>query len=386
MSELLNDELNEELVVTDEEELKEEELKEEEEPEKEEKEKDELDEIEEDLKEPDEDNLELTTPVKRREILAKYPQLFKDFPYLEKAYYREQQFTELIPTIDDAREAVSKANTLDRFESDLSRGNIETTLKAIKSGEGFEQMVDNLLPTLASIDKDAYIHVTGNIIRTTVMNMINYAKEKNNEEVMEAARILNELVFGTTKIEEPKNLAKPRDDSKQELENERIAIVQEQFENVRDELSNTLNNVVKGLISSNIDPNDSMSNWTKKNAIRDCHEKLESLLSNDKRLQAVIDKLWENAFRSRFSKPSKDQIKSAWISRAKSLLPAVLKQARNEALKGAGKRSNDEDDTPKKGPVPVGGPKKVMGNKNNSQKSKEIPAGVSTLDFLMSDD
>ena len=36
------------------------------------------------------------TPVRRKEILAKYPKLFKDFPYLEKAYYREQQFTEVL--------------------------------------------------------------------------------------------------------------------------------------------------------------------------------------------------------------------------------------------------------------------------------------------------
>ena len=48
---------------------------------------DELKDIEEELKGPKEEDLELTTPVRRREILAKYPKLFKDFPYLEKAYY-----------------------------------------------------------------------------------------------------------------------------------------------------------------------------------------------------------------------------------------------------------------------------------------------------------
>src|SRR5215831_19879700 len=56
--------------------------------------KDELAELEEELTGPKEENLELVTPVRRGEILAKYPNVFKDFPYLEKAYYREQQFTE----------------------------------------------------------------------------------------------------------------------------------------------------------------------------------------------------------------------------------------------------------------------------------------------------
>ena len=45
---------------------------------------DELDELEEELEGPTDEQLELVTPVRRQEILKKYPKLFKDFPYLEK--------------------------------------------------------------------------------------------------------------------------------------------------------------------------------------------------------------------------------------------------------------------------------------------------------------
>ena len=68
-----------------------------------------LKEIEEELEGPKEEDLELTDSSSRKEILAKYPKLFKDFPYLEKAYYREQQFTEVFPTIQDARVQCEKA-------------------------------------------------------------------------------------------------------------------------------------------------------------------------------------------------------------------------------------------------------------------------------------
>jgi hypothetical protein len=68
------------------EEKEDEEVKEDDEEDKDEDEDDELDELVEELEEPDDEDLELTTPVPRREILAKYPQLFKEFPYLEKAY------------------------------------------------------------------------------------------------------------------------------------------------------------------------------------------------------------------------------------------------------------------------------------------------------------
>ena len=89
-----------------------------------EEEVDELKEMEEELEGPSEEDMELMTPVRRKEILAKYPQLFKDFPYLEKAYYRDQQFTEVFPTIQDAKIAVEKATILDRFEQQVVNGGI----------------------------------------------------------------------------------------------------------------------------------------------------------------------------------------------------------------------------------------------------------------------
>src|SRR5256885_489210 len=84
------------------------------------------DEEEEVDEEPEE--LNLVTPVRRKEILAKYPNVFKDFPYLEQAYYREQKYTEIFPTIDDASEALDKAGTLDRFETDLMQGDFHKIL------------------------------------------------------------------------------------------------------------------------------------------------------------------------------------------------------------------------------------------------------------------
>lgn len=73
---------------------------------------DELKELEEELEGPKEEDLELTTPVRRKEILKKYPTLFKDFPYLEKAYYREQQFTKYFPQFRMLRQQLIKPEYL----------------------------------------------------------------------------------------------------------------------------------------------------------------------------------------------------------------------------------------------------------------------------------
>jgi len=136
---------------------------------------DELKELEEELKPPtEEDLLELTTPVRRKEILAKYPKLFKDFPYLEKAYYREQQFTEVFPTIQDAKNSAEKARLLDTVDQQIMNGDISTVLQAARqeNQESFHKIVDNYLPALRNVDQQAYYHVLGNVIKDTIITMV----------------------------------------------------------------------------------------------------------------------------------------------------------------------------------------------------------------------
>src|SRR5215475_3565405 len=76
----------------------------------EEEEEEELDlkEKEDDEKEPnleDEDELELSKIPKRAEIKAAYPDIFKKFPQLERALYREHAYAEVFSSVADAKEA-----------------------------------------------------------------------------------------------------------------------------------------------------------------------------------------------------------------------------------------------------------------------------------------
>src|SRR5215469_7143808 len=70
-------------------------------------------EIEEEVKLND-DDIDIDSPVKRKELLAAYPDIFKKFPYLEKSMYREQQYSELFPTMSDAKVAAERSQILAR--------------------------------------------------------------------------------------------------------------------------------------------------------------------------------------------------------------------------------------------------------------------------------
>jgi len=352
---------------------------------------DELTEIEEELKGPTDEQLELVTPVRRKEILKKYPALFKDFPYLEKAYYREQQFTELLPTIQDAKEAKEKAETLDKFDNDIMQGNTEVVLKVIKEQypRAFNKVVDDYMTTLARVDEKAHTHVIGNTIKHTIVSMVEEGRRSNNEALLSAAQILNQYVFGSSDFVPPKKLSvdTTTDDKKDtELQTRERQFVQRQFDTARTDLNSRVNNTLKNTIAANIDPKSSMTDYVKRNAIREATETLEGLIEKDTRFKVLVDKLWEAAFKDNFSKTSVDRIKSAFTSKAKTLLPSVIKKARNEALRGIGRKvSADEvDEKPdKKGPIKEGVPSSRSGGK--VKDAADIPKGMSTLEFLNSD-
>jgi hypothetical protein len=358
-----------------------------------EEEEDELAEIEKELEGPTDEQLELVTPVRRKEILAKYPGLFKDFPYLEKAYYREQQFTEIYPTIEDARTAASKSEILDKFEKELIGGKSESILKAVKeeNPNSFAQIVDDYLPALARVDEQAYYHVLGNITKHTIQAMAQEANRSNNKVLMSAAQIVNQFAFGSSDFSPPTNLAKdtgnkPEDNKFNEREQK---FVKTQFTNTQTDLNTKVNNTLRNTIESNIDPKKSMTDFVRKHATREAIDTIQGLIQKDGRFIALADKLWEKAFEDNFSRESTDRIKSAYLSKAKTLLPAVIKKARNDALKGMGKRVTDDtniddDSSDKKGPVAPGRPRSQSPS-GKVRNAKDIPKGMSTLDFLNAD-
>lgn len=358
-----------------------------------EEEEDALAELEAELQEPSEEQLELVTPVRRKEILTKYPQLFKDFPYLEKAYYREQQFTELFPTIGDAKEAQEAVTTLNNFEAEVMQGKTDTILKSVKetSPQAFNKIVDNYLMALKEADEGAYYHVLSNISKNTVIAMVREARASKNEALESAATILNQFLFGTTDFKAPTNLSKeenPQDKTREtEVQRKEQEFNRRQFETSRGELNERVNTTITNSIKNHIDPKNTMTEFVKNAAIREVTEGLQRLVSKDARFTSLVDKMWEAHFKDGFSTKSKDRIRQAFLSKAQTVLPALIKQARYNALKGMGKRVSSEEaaeQPERKGPIASGRPRSQQSS-GKIKTASDIPKGMRTLDFLSTD-
>jgi hypothetical protein len=354
------------------------------------------DELEKDLEEPDEDKLEEPTdiPASRKEMLAKYPKLFKDFPQLEKAFYREQKYTEIFPTIKDAEASQDKAQTWDKLESQLQQGEIAPILEAVAQGDknSFYRMVDELIPTLNRIDKDVVTHIYSGVIKEVITEMVAAGSKQGNEGLKAAAQLVHQFVYGPKEFQPHGKLAqdKPKDDPRaKELDNKQREFFQRQFNQAKGEITTKVENVIKATIERNIDPKESMSEYVKTKAVGDVFADVQEAIKTDKRFQAVITRLWEKAAKSDFAENDKQAIRSAILSKARQLLLPAIQKGRKTALGGRTEKPKANGSEPvKTGPQERKTPGKSAtpnSGKSYREQAKAIPRDVSTRSFLERD-
>ncbi len=257
--------------------------------------------------------------------------------------FRDRAYTEMFGSFDDAKEIKIRADILNDFENDLVAGNITDVLKQTKENapESFKKLIDNYLPQLAAVDKDAYFHIVGNIGKSIIKEML----KTNNDDVKNAAKILNKFLLDDTDDLEIKKLSteKPTDNK---LEEEKKQFNEERYNTVKNDLQTRVDNILRATIDSYIDPKNQMSAYVKKNAVKDALAEVHRLAGNDKDFRKNQDKLWQAVFTNKFAQSSVDSVKQAYLGKAKRLLKAVIHKTRAEALKDITppKEEIDEDE------------------------------------------
>lgn len=351
------------------------------------KDKDEIELIEDDNEEKldlskDDEDIEINAPPRKREILKEYPDVFKKFPFLEKMLYRDKEYTELFGSFDDAKEIAERAETFSNFEQQLLSGKTEEILKNIKEtdSKAFDKIIDNYLPVLAKVDKEAYFEVVGNMGKQLIAEMVKAANEDGNDELKQAALMVNQFMFNTSKYTPAKPRVTAEESKTDEAEQERLAYVKERFDGAVDDLQGRVDNILRSTINEYIDRKGTMTAYVKKNAVNDSLKYLHEYINGDTSLRKNLDKLWKVAFDAKFSKDSLARIQSLYLGRAKSLLPNSIKKARAEALKDLAPRKEEkeekeeiEEQTPRRrGPISAGRPSQQNSKANTRQKGESV--------------
>lgn len=333
----------------------------------------------------EEEELEIDGPPKLKQLTAAYPDIIKKFPYLKKVLYRDREYTDLFGSFDNAKEVAGKVERLDEFESSLLSGKTEDVLISVKNADpkAYDKIIDDYLPTLARIDKEAYNHVTSNVVKLLIREMATAGKETDNEDLQAAALAINQFMFNTTKYTPPQNRIKEDDTKTEDAEKARLAEIHERFEDSRNDLQSRVDNALTNTINDYIDPKGEMTAFVKKNAVKEALVITQKLLEKDQYLSKNLDRLWREAVNSKFSRESLEKIRSTYLGAAKKTLLVSIKKARAEALKDMPKRPRTEDNEEEEEKTPRR--RLHAGRPSPQHKANRMEKGESVMDFFNRD-
>ncbi len=330
----------------------------------------------------EEKDLEFEDIPRRQEILAKYPNFDKDFPSVLKAVYRENEYAEVFPTIADAKEAQNEIANFKQFENDLLQGNLESVLQSVKNtdAKAYQRMSGNLLQTLAKVDQNAYYNTVNHVIKTALKGSFDLAKKNSDDQLEIASQLLHKFLYGTPEITVD---ALPQQEQvnpdREKFNTERTEFAKQQLNTAVTDVVSRANNLVRSSIDKHIDPSNTMTPYVKAKAMNDVMEMLDKEISSDTRFRQVLDRKWQNARSNSYNEQSKTDIRNALISKAKTVLPQIIKSVRASALKGQATRTREAAESKNEKPIERGRPATPK-----TQKGK-IPRGMSTREYLEAD-
>jgi hypothetical protein len=357
-------------------------------------------ESEEELKlgEEDEDELELAKIPKRQEIKKAFPDLFKKFPALEHALYREQQYAEIYPSIKDAKESRAALDEFNQFQNDLLGGNIEPVLKSVKATnpKAFDKIATNLLDSLVRTDPNAHLEITRQVSKG-VLNYLHTAagialkrnpEDKHAEQIQIATELIHNDLFNTREVTpDIRQRVEEENPEQVKLTAERAKFEESRYVAAFNTVSGRVNNKIVNAVTKEIDTKGIFNDYTKNNLVKDVMAECDKQMVSDQRFSGLIKKLWIKAKNDNYSDKSLKDIDTALLNKAQTILQPIMRAKKGEAMKGLssvrreeGKRELSRNDKEER----TTSKEKLTYTKRDSDRNKPLP-GESNLDYLMRD-
>lgn len=287
--------------------------------------------------EEDEDSEEELTKISFTDIKTKfdgkYKELFKDIPQLKPLFFKAQEFEKRFSNLEDADEAIEKNLAYDEIKEIVVSGNVEGFLENLKefSPKSVNTFAESFLPDLAKFDEKLYIKVTKPVIQDILNQVLAHGKDKDDTNIQNAAKLAHKIIFGTTELGKPEFKNREKDE---DLENDKSDFLKERQQVLVQSVTSVLNSELEKEILKGLDPTDALKERAglKKRIIKEIKATLDEALANDAGHMARMNGLWARERTSKYSGKLKDSITTAYLSRAKALIPKIRSTVRQEYL------------------------------------------------------
>lgn len=298
------------------------------------------------------DETEIVTEAKQ--IKAKYPEFFKEFPDVKNALFRAQAYSGLFGTIKDAEAAKARSESLGAIEQDLLvDANPDKLLDVIEQNnkEAFEKIALKVLPYLQEKNKELYFEVAALPIKQLLRGAFNKGGRNDKGELTnlgKAALLVHQYFFDNTDLNEKVKAEGVREKTETKAEKEyreKIeALNAREAKNFGDSVDNSYVKRMDNFIREGLDKDERLSAYSKNILVREILTEIKNQLQNDARYMSTLESLHKQARNSNFSNDFKSRIVSTALARAKSLVPEIRKKLVAEML-GTKKKttSNNKD-------------------------------------------
>lgn len=292
-------------------------------------------EVETEEKDPEEAPEAVAAKDRAKEVTAKYPNLFKEFPDLRKALFQYDQYSTVFPTIELAKEAAGKVEHFEALGASLLEGDSGSLLDSIHDVDpkAVSTLATNFLPTLYSRSPELWRQAVDPVLREVLLTARNRAVKDKNVNLGRAYQIMSEFLYGEKEI---KAAPKPQNDPEKEALKKRLAAVETEknegfIATTKSEIDSSLSKAIEAKLTA---VPASLRSLVVEKAIKQIGQKLGS---NPAHVQA-INRLGEAAKRVGFTDESRKAIVDAYTRPARQILGTVVA----EIVKGLGKTGNGD--------------------------------------------
>lgn len=273
------------------------------------------------------------------EVKAKYPTVFKEFPELRKALFREQQYAELIPTVEDAREMVERDRDYTDYEEKVMSGDSSTLLRTIGSTDpaSLEKFVMNFLPTVEKLAPEIHGKALFPYVRRIFVNALNDAKQAGNANLENSLGHVSQYLWGKPTIPDERREAPPTESP----ESKRLREENESLKGARAAEFQSLV-VDQGMKSLEKTVSDTFAKDARFTPIerRALSEKIVTkvcqALDKDVRYSRNMAAQWTRAGQTGHTKALVPKLVTTFLGGAKSVMPTIRAKVVADALKEKG--------------------------------------------------
>jgi len=265
------------------------------------------------------------------DIKEAFPDLFKKFPVLRDVLFREKAFNELFSSIEDARTAQDDSVALQEARQSIFNDDGSGFLAAVKKTDeaALLKFASNIMPALYKVDEKAHWAAANPLMENMVKAFAESAP--GNEDTKKAALLMAKFLFGNDAqdILDGKKSYVPRA-AESKTDPERVKFESDRLKAFTGDISSDIKGQVKSVILSKdkngslrLDPEGVFSRWMVDTLVEKINKEVDDQMGADREHLRYMDSLWSKAKKDGYTSDWKSRITSAYLARARQLVPAV---------------------------------------------------------------